>query len=44
MYCYGYMGRLRTDYRDYIGGYRGRLHEHYQVGLKLYELRRLKVL
>ena len=28
MYCHGYTGRLRTDYRDCFGGYRGRLHEN----------------
>ena len=44
MYCYGYTGRLRTDYRDCFGGYRDRLHENHQVGLKLYGLRTLKVL
>ena len=47
MYCYGYTGRLRTDYRDCFCGYRGslgRLHENHQVGLKLYGLRTLKVL
>ena len=36
MYCYGYTGRLRTDYRDCFGGYMGRLHENHQVGLKLW--------
>ena len=44
MYYYGYMGRLRTDYRDCFGGYRGRLHENHLVGLKLYEMRTLKML
>ena len=44
MYCYGYTRRLRTDYRDCFGGYRGRLLENHQVGLKLYVLRTLKVL
>ena len=44
MYCYGYTGRLRTDYMDCFGGYRGRLHENHQVGLKLYGLMTLKVL
>ena len=33
MYCYGYKGRQRTDYRDCIGGYRGRLHDNHQVVL-----------
>ena len=31
MYCYGYTGRLRTDYRGCFGGYRVRLHESHQV-------------
>ena len=44
MCCYGYMGRLKTDYKDCFGGYRGRLYENHQVGLKLYGLRTLKVL
>ena len=44
MYCYRYTGRLRTDYRDCFGGYRGRLYENHQVGSKLYGLRTLKVL
>ena len=43
MFCYGYTGRLRTDYRDCFGDYRDRLHENHQVGLKLYGLRTLKV-
>ena len=47
MYCYGYKGRQRTDYRDCFGGYRGtwgRLHDNHQVVLKLYGLRTLKML
>ena len=44
MYFYGYTSRLRTDNRDCFGGYRGRLHENHQVGLKLNGLRTLKVL
>ena len=44
MYCYGFTGRLRTNYKDCFGGYRGRLHENQQVVLKLYGLRTLKVL
>ena len=44
MNCYGYTGRLRTDYRDCFGGYRGRPHENHQVGLKLYGLRTLNAL
>ena len=39
MYCYGYRGRLRTDYRDCFGGSRGMLKQ-----LKQYGLRTLKVL
>ena len=44
MFCYGYTGRLRTDYRDCFGGYRGRLHKNHPVRLKQYGLRTLKVL
>ena len=44
MYCYGYTGRLRTNYKGCFGGNRGKLHENYQVGFKLYGLRTLKVL
>ena len=44
MYCYGYTGRLRADYKGCFGGNRGRLDENHKVGLKLYGLRTLKML
>ena len=44
MYCYGYTGRLKTDYKNCFGGYRVRLHENNQVGLKLKGMITLKVL